>query len=123
MHCSCLLCSSHATTSAECAETQCATGATLKPLPCLSVCAGAWSAEESKLLQELVTSYIATTKKLTKAVGEGDKEDGRTVLDDVDWVYVAERMGTRNSRQCMNHWYAPCMILQAGTSLGTLVRA
>ena len=43
------------------------------------------------------------------------KEDGRALLDDVDWKFIASKVGTRSRTQCMDKWYrmlAPSMVSQ-----------
>ena len=44
-----------------------------------------------------------------------EREDGRALLDDIDWVLVAQKVGTRTRTQCMDKWYnslAPSMVSQ-----------
>ena len=48
-----------------------------------------------------------------------EKEDGRAVLDDIDWKVVAEKVPTRSRTQCMDKWYrrlAPSMVTRGVSS-------
>ena len=54
-----------------------------------------------------------------KSEKEVETEDGRALLDDVNWDVVAHKVGTRSRVQCMDKWYrnlAPSMITQGKAS-------
>ncbi len=48
----------------------------------------------------------------------GTEHDGRVVLDDVNWVAISEKLGTRSPLQCLGKWYgklSPSMVARGAT--------
>ncbi len=77
---------------------QCSSAVTTHaPALLLCVFTGRWNEEEEDKLKQLVEWYL-------RERGAPPVDDGRIVLDDINWEIIAEKMGTRNSLQCMDKW-------------------
>ena len=49
----------------------------------------------------------------TPAADSSKRADGRVLLDDIDWNAIADRVGTRTAKHCLDKWYrqlAPSMV-------------
>lgn len=75
------------------------------------------------ILSQDIEDELASPKAVTlsfedvpsPAKEQAKEDDGRALLDDVDWNFIASKVGTRSRVQCMDRWYrilAPSMVSQ-----------
>jgi len=73
-------------------------------------CVGRWSEEETEKLVTLVNKFFEA--RGTKAgCGPGSGNEHLNLLDNINWVTISEKLGTRNEQACLQRWYqiAPSM--------------
>jgi cyclin-D-binding Myb-like transcription factor 1 len=72
---------------------------------------GRWSVEETEKMVALVQEFF---KQRGDAPGSGPGEGNEhlPLLDNINWVTISEKLGTRNEQACLQRWYqiAPPMI-------------
>ncbi|KAK9840762.1 hypothetical protein WJX81_003109 [Elliptochloris bilobata] len=87
---------------------------------------GRWTPEEEALLADIVPDALAGAQAARAAApregsSRGTEQDGRVVLDDINWAAVSERLGTRSPLQCMGKWYSklsPSMVARGDWGSG-----
>lgn len=65
---------------------------------------GRWSEEETSKLVALVKDYFKRTgTQAGRGPGAGNEHLG--LLDNINWVSISQKLGTRNEQSCMQRWY------------------
>ena len=65
---------------------------------------GRWSEEETSRLVALVKDYFKRTgTQAGRGPGAGNEHLG--LLDNINWVSISQKLGTRNEQSCMQRWY------------------
>lgn len=65
---------------------------------------GHWSPEETEMLVKLVNEYFE--QRGTQAgCGPGQGYEHLTLRDNINWVTISAKLGTRNEQACLQRWY------------------
>ena len=80
---------------------------------------GRWSVEETEKMVSLVQEFF-NKRGDAPGSGPGKGNEHLPLLDNINWVTISEKLGTRNEQACLQRWYqiAPPMITAGQWALG-----